>query len=515
MVASNDSIVDVAPRRLTLGALTAAVPDARLIGDPATAISGIRFDSRLVQPADLFAALPGGDFDGHKFIASAVERGAAAVLGEQVADLPVPQLVVANARASLAPIAATFYGHPSREMTMIGLTGTDGKTTTSYLVDGILRVAGCRTGLIGTVAIRLGPANELHLAHQTTPESSLVQAYLRAMVEAGVDTAIVEATSHGLARHRLDDTTFNIAGVTNITHEHLEFHKTIAAYRRAKAILLERVAAARGVVVLNADDEGARSIASYAAGAEVHWFSMNDAGARIAATDVEVRGDGSDFTLHLDGQRVRVALPLIGEFNIANALCAAGICHAAGVDLTTIQHALEHAQGVPGRMNRIALGQPFDVVVDYAHTPDSLRKILMLLRSLHPANRLIVVTGSAGERDPTKRPLQGAVCAELADVSIFTNEDPRHEDPDAIIRDIAQGAEARGGRANDTFHEVTDRRDAITLAFSLAGRGDCVLLAGKGHETSIIQGFEHIPWDEAAMATELLRERWCSKAESG
>lgn len=513
MVASNDSLVATAPRHLSLGALAGSVPGARLHGDPATDITGIRFDSRLVRPGDLFAALPGGDFDGHRFIDSAIANGAAAILCEHEIAAPVPALIVADARASLAPLAAVFFGHPSRELTMIGLTGTDGKTTTSYLVDSILRGAGRRTGMIGTVAIRLGPDNELRLAHQTTPESSLVQAYLRAMVEADADAAILEATSHGLARHRLDGATFDIAGVTNITHEHLEFHKTIDAYRRAKAILLERVAASGGTAVLNADDEGVRSIARYAEGADIAWFSMTGADARIAATDVEVRGNGSTFTLHLDGRETRIALPLIGAFNIANALCAAGICAAAGVDLATIGHGLEHAGGVPGRMNRIALGQPFDVVVDYAHTPDSLRKILTLLRSLHPSHRMIVVTGSAGERDPTKRPLQGEVCAELADLSIFTSEDPRNEDPDAIIRDIARGAERGGGVPGASFHEVTDRRAAIALAFSRATPGDCVLLAGKGHETSIIWGFEHVPWDEAAVATELLRERWAPATE--
>lgn len=508
MPVSNDSIVAVAPRQAAFGDLAASVPGARLTGDPATVITGIRFDSRLVRPGDLFAALPGGDFDGHGFIPGAIERGAAAVLCERALDLTVPSVLVADARAALAPVAAAFYGHPSRELTAIGLTGTDGKTTTSYLVDGILRAAGRTTGLIGTVAIRLGPERELHLAHQTTPESSLVQAYLRAMVETGVDTAILEATSHGLALHRLDGTRFAIAGVTNITHEHLEFHKTIAAYRRAKAILLERVAESRGTVVLNADDEGARAVAPHAAGAEIVWFSTAGAEAQVVATDVEVRGDGSTFTLHLHGQQARVTLPLVGGFNIANALCAAGIGHAAGVALATITDALAQAKGVPGRMNRVALGQPFDVIVDYAHTPDSLHKILSLLKSLHPAHRLIVVTGSAGERDPTKRPLQGAVCAALADISIFTSEDPRNEDPDAIIREIAAGAAARGGVAGETFHEVTDRREAIALAFSLAAPGDCVLLAGKGHETSIIWGYEHVPWDEAAVAAALLRARW-------
>ncbi len=497
----------------TIGDLAASVPGATLRGDPQAAVRDIHFDSRLIRPGDLFAALRGADFDGHRFIDSALTRGAAALLVEEPVAADVAQLVVSNSRAALAPLAAAFYDHPSHCLQTIGITGTDGKTTTSYLLESILRMAGRHTGLIGTIAVRIGPDREERLAHQTTPESSLVQRYLRAMVAAGVGTAIVEATSHGLAMHRLDGTRFVVGGVTNITHEHLEFHKTLESYRRAKAILVERVASVGGVIVLNADDVGARSMEDHAHGGRVIWYSVHNAGAEIAAREVNVNSDGSRFVLRAHGREEQVFLQLLGGFNVANALCAAGLALAAGVDLPAVRRGLEETRGVPGRMERIDLGQPFTVVVDYAHTPESLRKILGLLRSLHPGRRVIAVSGSAGERDTTKRPLQGAVSAELADISFFTSEDPRNEDPDAIIREITAGALAAGGRRGEDVFEVTDRRAAIAAAFAAAEPGDCVLLAGKGHETSMIWGYEHLPWDEAAIARELLRDGGYARTE--
>ncbi len=493
-----------APIGKTIGELAAAVPGAAFRGDPQTAVQDIQFDSRLIEPGGLFAALRGADFDGHRFIDDALARGAAALLVEEPVHADVAQLVVPDSRAALAPLSAAFFGHPSRSLQTVGITGTDGKTTTSYLLDSIVRAAGRRTGLIGTIAVRIGHDREERLAHQTTPESNLMQRYLRDMVAAGVETAIVEATSHGLAMHRLDGTRFVVGGVTNITHEHLEFHKTLENYRRAKAILVERVASVGGVIVLNADDVGARAMEAFAHGGRVVWYSIRDAGAEIVARDVTVGNDGSRFLLRAHGSEERVSLRLLGTFNIANALCAAGLALATGLDLPAVRRGLEETSGVPGRMDRIDVGQPFTVVVDYAHTPESLRKILGLLRSLHPGRRLIAVSGSAGERDRTKRPLQGAVSAELADISVFTSEDPRNEDPAAIIREIAAGALAAGGRRGEDVFEVIDRRDAIAAAFAAARPGDCVLLAGKGHETSMIWGYEHRPWDEAATARDLL-----------
>ena len=492
-------------RATTVHALAEALPGARLLGSPASTISGVVYDSRLVQPGDLFAALRGSDFDGHQFIRDAEQRGAAALLVETPIATALPQVQVADSRAALAAIAAEFYGHPSLQLGVIGITGTDGKTTTSYVVDHILRSAGVRTGMVGTVAIRIGDREVLHPSRQTTPESSDIQRYLRQMIDASATWAVLEATSHGLAMHRLDHVRFDIAAVTNITREHLDYHGTVEKYRRAKATLLERVATDSGVAVVNADDAGSRAVERFALGATIVRYSATGVDADVCARNVRATAAGSQFYLDVRNQgRVACMLPLIGEFNVANALCAAGIALAAGLDLDAIASALATTPAVPGRLARVEVGQPFSVVVDYAHTPDAMEKVLMLLRRLHPTGRLIAVFGSAGERDVEKRPLQGAVAARLADVSVITSEDPRCEDADAIIAQIAVGAEAAGAEADKTLFRRTDRRDAISLALDLARPGDCVLLAGKGHEGSIIWGRDKLPWNEAAVARDLL-----------
>jgi len=305
--------------------------------------------------------------------------------------------------------------------------------------------------------------------------------------------------------HRLDHVRFDIAAVTNITREHLDFHKSVENYRRAKATLLQRVAAESGVAIVNADDRGSRAIENFASGATVIRYSASGRNAEVRALDVRSSETGSQFILDAaDHGSSECTLPLIGEFNVANALCAAAIALAAGIELGAISAALATAPAVPGRMARVDAGQPFTVVVDYAHTPGAMENVLTLLRRLHPSGRLIVVFGSAGERDVEKRPLQGAVAARLADFSIVTSEDPRFEDPDMIIAQIAAGAEAAGAEPGRTLFCRTDRRDAIRLAIELASPGDCVLLAGKGHEASIIWGREKLPWDEAGAARELL-----------
>jgi UDP-N-acetylmuramoyl-L-alanyl-D-glutamate--2,6-diaminopimelate ligase len=492
-------------RQKSLSELAAAVEGSELVGDGSVLVSGASYDSRTVQPGDLFVALRGGYFDGHDFIPTAIERGAAGLMVEQTWG-GVPQLVVPNSRAALAKISASFYGHPSQELTVIGVTGTDGKTTTTYLIDDILRNARRITGTIGTVSVRIAGELVEHETRQTTPESLDVQRYLRQMVESGVDTAILEATSHGLDLHRLDETRFLVGAVTNITHEHLEHHKSIAAYRRAKAILFERVREAGGTAVINLDDPGALEMLPYATGATVLTYSMKDRRADVFADNVELGVDGSQFTLVTKNAAVGCRMPLVGEFNVANSLCAVGVAVALRIDIETIVNGLAKSSTVPGRMARVDAGQPFNVIVDYAHTPDSLSKVLKLLRELNPYGRLISVSGSAGERDIEKRPLQGAVSGRLADLSIFTTEDPRFEDADAIIQQIAQGARAEGGVEGESFACITDRREAIAFAFAHARAGDTVLLAGKGHERSIIWGLEKRLWDEAAVARELLEE---------
>jgi UDP-N-acetylmuramoyl-L-alanyl-D-glutamate--2,6-diaminopimelate ligase len=492
-------------RASTVQALAEAVPGARLLGSNAGTVTGVVYDSRLVQPGDLFAALRGADFDGHQFARDAEHRGAAALLVESPVLTTLPQIQAEDSRAALAAIAAEHYSYPSLQLGVIGITGTDGKTTTAYLVDHILRSAGDKTGMVGTVAIRIGDREELHPSRQTTPESSDIQQYLRQMVDASAEWAVLEATSHGLAMHRLDHVRFDIAAVTNVTREHLDFHGTVENYRRAKATLLERVAADSGVAVVNADDAGSRAIERFAAGATIIRYSASGTDADVRALDVHSTGAGSRFVLDAGTHGLaECTLPLIGEFNIANALCAVAVALAAGVDLDAINAALATAPAVPGRMARVEAGQPFSVVVDYAHTPGAIEKVLTLLRDLYPSGRLIAVFGSAGERDIEKRPLQGAIAARLADFSIITSEDPRFEDPDAIIAQIAAGAEAAGAVAGETLFCRTDRRDAIQLALGLARPGDCVLLAGKGHEANIIWGKEKLPWDEASMARELI-----------
>ena len=491
----------------TVGELAEAAR-AELVGNDAAPVTDVVYDSRQVTPGALFAALLGSDLDGHDYLASAVQQGAGALLVEHPVDFDVPQIVAPNTRQALAGVSAAYFGHPSREVGVIGVTGTDGKTTTSFILDHLLRTAGAVTGMIGTVAIRIGDTEDLHASRQTTPESSDVQRYLRRMVDAGVDWAVVEATSHGLAMFRLDHVEFRAGVVTNITHEHLDYHGTVENYRRAKAILLERVAARGGLVVSNADDAGARSVEHFAGGATLLRYALRDHSADLWADGLELADDGSHFTLATRewGSAV-VRFPLIGEFNVANALCASATALGLGIPLATVVRGLERAPAVPGRMARVDEGQPFGVVVDYAHTPDSLEKILRLLRSLHPGGRLIAVFGSAGERDREKRPLQGAVAAELADIVIVTTEDPRFEDAEAIIAEIVAGARSSGQIHDSHLHALTDRQDAVDLAISLAEPGDCVLLAGKGHEGSIIWGWEKRPWNEAEAARRALRQR--------
>ncbi|MCC6316023.1 MAG: UDP-N-acetylmuramoyl-L-alanyl-D-glutamate--2,6-diaminopimelate ligase [Thermomicrobiales bacterium] len=488
--------------------LAAGTPGARLVGDPATPVAGLAYDSRLVEPEFCFAALVGADADGHAFAPQAVARGATLILTERELPLDVAQLVVTDSRAALAHVAAAFYRDPSHELGVIGVTGTDGKTTTSYLIDAILRHAGHPVGMIGTVAIRIGDEEELHATRQTTPESADVQRYLRAMVDRGVDWAVLEATSHGLAMHRLDEIRFRIGAVTNITREHLDYHGSVENYQRAKAILFRRVGASGGSAIVNLDDEGARAMIAPASGAEITTYSAAGRPADLRAHGLISDGRGSRFTLATSRWgSAPVNLPLIGDFNVANALCAAAVTLAAETPLATVAAALAEAPSAPGRMAAVDEGQPFAVVVDYAHTPEAMNKVLALLRRLFPGGRLLVVFGSAGERDREKRPLQGEVAARLADIAVITSEDPRFEDADAIIAEIAAGARRTGAVEGENFHRRTDRRAAIDLTFDLARPGDCVLLAGKGHEGSIIWGREKRPWNEAAVARELLRER--------
>lgn len=497
----------MAARTSSLGELTWAV-GGELIGDGSVRFSGISYDSRDTRPGDLFVCLPGGYADGHDYATEAIRAGAAALMTERRLSVHVPQIVVDGTRRSLAVAAARFYGDPGAELTVIGITGTDGKTTTSYIVDHILRAAGRTTGVVGTVSVRIGDEVVDHDTRQTTPESADIQRLLRRMVDAGASHAVLEATSHGLDLHRLDQVPFDVGAVTNITSEHLEHHGTVEAYRAAKGTLLRRVAARGGVAVINLDDEGARSSIPWSDGARLITYSTADESATLVATDIGLRPTASVFTVGYEGRALAATLPMTGGFNVSNALCALGVAVACGVDLAVAVAALTHVPAVPGRMHVVDPDRPVTTIVDYAHTPASLEVMLRTIRATSPSGRVIAVFGSAGERDVPKRAMQGRVAARLADLAVFTNEDPRGEDELAIIADIAAGARAEGWAEGLEFWSIPDRRTAIRHAVSLAEPGDVLLLAGKGHERSVIVGRDKIPWDEAAVAREELARRF-------
>lgn len=472
-------------------------------------ISGIQYDSRKISQGDLFVALRGGYADGHSFLQQARQRGAIAALVEDpsAADDFDAVGVVSNSREALAPVSARFFDYPGDKLGVIGITGTDGKTTTTYLVDAMLRANGLRTGMVGTVAIRIGDSIVEHDTRQTTPESLEVQRLLSDMVEESVDWTVLEATSHALALYRLNHCPFDVGIVTNVTREHLDFHGTVEAYREAKAQLIRRVESGRdrpyprGVVV-NLDDPGARMIGQ-SSDLPVTWFSLEDSSATIFGSDISVVATGTSFTMTADSKSVQVNLKLIGHYNVFNAMAAAGAGMAVGLDLEQTAQGLESLSHVPGRMQPVDLGQPFNVIVDYAHSPASLAATLELVRSV-TRGRVILVTGSAGERDTGKRAVQGRIAAELADISFFTSEDPRFEDPQRIINDIADGAREAGAVDGESFLNVEDRKVAIEEAVSRARPGDTILLAGKGHETSMIYGDQRRPWNEANIAAAAL-----------
>jgi UDP-N-acetylmuramoyl-L-alanyl-D-glutamate--2,6-diaminopimelate ligase len=485
-------------RSMGLGALTDAIQPERVTGIPVGEVRGLAYDSRKVAAGTLFFAVPGEHVDGHDFVAAAVDAGALGVVVErEVPGVDVPQLVVDRSRRALADAADAWFGHPSKSLSVIGVTGTDGKSTVTALIAEMLVAGDRRPGQVGTVFT--GPFGDLqpNVMRTTTPESLELQELLARMVADGDDCVVMEATSHGLALERTRNCRFDLGVVTNVTSEHLEFHGTLEAYRAAKARLVEEAPTA----VLNADDP---AFAYFRARARDRVITFGiEAPADLRAADL--RADPSGTTFHLASPRwqgdVRVGMP--GGFNVLNALAALGAIEGLGLDLHAAVAAMDATAGVPGRMARVEAGQPFTVIVDYAHTEDSLRKVLEILRPL-TAGRLILVFGSAGERDASKRAPMGRVAAALADLVVVTDEDPRLEDSRAINEQIADGAREAGARDGETLWVIDDRRAAIAHAIGLSQAGDVVLLAGKGHEQSIIYGTEKRPWDDRAAALEAL-----------
>jgi UDP-N-acetylmuramoyl-L-alanyl-D-glutamate--2,6-diaminopimelate ligase len=491
-------------------------------------VHGVTSDSRQVRPGFVFVAVAGTHADGHDFVAAAAALGAAAAIVERpVAGAALTQIVVDDTRRALATAAAWWYGDPSRELGIVGITGTDGKTTTSILATAVLEAAGISTGLITTAAAKVGSLRTANPEHVTTPEAPQLQRILRAMVAAGNEAAVVETTSHGLALNRVAEIAYDVAIFTNLTHEHLELHGTFEAYRDAKLSLFRRLgldAPTKGtarpwprVAIVNADDPAAPLFleAARAAGARVLTYGET-AAADVRALDVAEGARSMRIEVATPRWRGGVELRLAGRFNVHNALAAIALGEALGLDGGTVRAALASVEGVPGRMERVDCGQPFGVVVDYAHSPASLEKVLGVLAPMAAAGGggLIAVFGSAGERDVQKRPMMGRIAAERCRVVVVANEDPRGEDAMTIIDEIAAGAEGSGGPPEREILRIADRRKAIAAAFERARPGDIVLLAGKGHEQTIIMADGPMPWDERSEAVRAL-ERLGYRSEGG
>lgn len=495
--------------------LPASVPaEAR---DALPAARAIQLDSRQVETGDVFVCIPGDRADGHAFAQAAVGRGAAALVcvagreGE-VGGLGVPVVGVPNPRAALAQISAAHEDYPGKKLTVIGVTGTDGKSTTCFFMLAALEGAGLKAGLLTTIECRIAGQTIPNPTRLTSQEAPFVQRLLAEMVDAGCTHAVVEATSIGLDLHRLDACEFHAAIFTNLTPDHLDYHGTVEAYRKAKGRLFEVLPTgghgqSPGVAVINRDDRAWRYFASRTK-ARVVTYALHDREADVVTEDVMLYDDGSTFALTADeeDESVECSVRLPGEFNVANAAAAITCATALGLDVGAAAMGVAACAGVPGRMERIT-GAPFPVVVDYAHTGEALRNAAGALREV-TEGRLIAVFGCAGERGNERRTGMGAAAAATADFTILTDEDPRSETPAAIIDEIAQAMLAAGASEGERFERVPDRRAAIARAFEIAQPGDLVLIAGKGHETTIEYASGAVPFDDRVVAREEIARRF-------
>jgi UDP-N-acetylmuramoyl-L-alanyl-D-glutamate--2,6-diaminopimelate ligase len=489
--------------------LRAAGVGAELRGEASVVIRDLAYDSGRVAAGTLFFCFPGEKTDGHDYAPVAVEAGAAALVVERPLDLDVPQARVEDARAAMAPIAAAFNGDPTSELTVVGITGTNGKTTTAFLVRHLLEASGRRCGLLGTVRRVVG--GQVEEVERTTPEAIDLQRTFNRMLESGDGACAMEVSSHALVLHRADAIHFAVKAFTNLSQDHLDFHADMEDYFAAKRLLFAGEGGAPlielegGLSVLNVDDPYGRRLAdelSCGEGGECITYSAAGADADLSAREVTFDAGGSRFRCLSPEGEVEVATSLPGDFNVSNALAALSVAYALGIHLESAAAALADAEQVPGRFEAIDEGQPFAVVVDYAHTPDSLENVLRAARRI-TAGRLISVFGCGGDRDREKRPLMGRAGAELSDLAVVTSDNPRSEEPGAIIDQIREGIP---GDAPAEVLVEQDRRRAIALALGRAGDGDTVVIAGKGHEQGQeFEGGRKVPFDDRDVAREELR----------
>jgi UDP-N-acetylmuramoyl-L-alanyl-D-glutamate--2,6-diaminopimelate ligase len=479
--------VDRLPR-VPLSSVAASVPDAQVRGAGDVVVAGATLDPRAVTPGSLFFCVPGASADGHAFAPAAVAAGAAALVVERGLDVEAPQVLVPSVRAALGPMSSVVYGHPSADLAIVGVTGTNGKTTVVHLLESIFRAAGRRAGAIGTIGARVD--GEAVAIERTTPEAPDLQALLARMRDAGVTAVAMEVSSHALAQGRVDGTRFEVAAFTNLSQDHLDFHPSMEAYFAAKAALFRPERTAHAVV--NVDDPWGRRLLDVDVPRTT--FGLGER-ADLRGTALHVDASGSSFVV--DDRRY--ATPLRGIFNVSNCLAAMACARVLGVEEDVIARGLGAVADVPGRMEPVGTGPGPLVMVDYAHTPDSIRSVLAAARPL-ATGRVIVVFGCGGDRDRAKRPAMGRAATEGADLTVVTNDNPRSEDPLAIIAEIERGAVEGGGR----FVVEPDRRAAIRLALADAEAGDVVVIAGKGHETVQELGADRIPFDDRVVAREEL-----------
>ncbi|TEU17214.1 MAG: UDP-N-acetylmuramoyl-L-alanyl-D-glutamate--2,6-diaminopimelate ligase [Anaerolineales bacterium] len=501
---------------MQLSQLLTSLAQKDVWGNLEVEITGLAYDSRQVKPGDLFVAIKGLTADGHDFIPQALERGAAAVVVQDArithhaSHITHPAyILVPNSRQALAHLSAAFHGYPARQLKVIGVTGTDGKTTTVNLVQAILTAAGCKTGMISTVNALIGDEYYDTGLHVTTPDAPDVQRYLAQMVAAGTEYAILESTSHGLAQHRVTACEYDVAVVTNITHEHLDYHGTYEEYRAVKACLFRDLATSfrkpdtPKVSILNADDSSFGYLRAIPADRHLTYglTSLAD----VTARDIVSSPEATHFTAQTPRGGFEVRSSLVGPFNVDNILAAIAVGISQDMPLEAMQEGIASVTGVVGRMERIDLGQDFTGIVDFAHTPNSLKRALETARGL-TQGEVIVVFGCAGLRDAAKRPMMGEIAGRLADRVVITAEDPRTESLDDIMASIAIGSEKAGGREGEHYWRIGDRGEAIEFAIQLAQAGDLVIVTGKGHERTMCFGTTEYPWsDHEAVRTALER----------
>ncbi|OAB33909.1 UDP-N-acetylmuramoyl-L-alanyl-D-glutamate--2,6-diaminopimelate ligase [Paenibacillus glacialis] len=491
---------------MRLNELASTLTIKHIIGSVDIRVSGIQTDSRKVTEGDLFICLPGHTVDGHNYAQQAMEKGTAALVVDRQLDIDLPQIIVKDCRYAMAVLADAFFGSPSKQMKVIGITGTNGKTTTAYLIEKIMNDHNVKTGLIGTIQMRYG--GRTFPMSGTTPEALELQRSLHDMAASGTRCCVMEVSSHALEQGRVKGTDFRTAVFTNLTQDHLDYHNTMDEYRAAKGLFFSRMGNAfqsiqdkRKFVVLNADDPASAYFKNITS-AEVVTYGLEE-GVDVRATEISISAQGTDF--HVDSFKgsTDIKLKMVGKFNVYNALGAITATLLEGVPLDEIKRSLESLSGVDGRVESVDAGQPFAVIVDYAHTPDGLENVLKTVDEF-AVGRVLTVFGCGGDRDKTKRPIMGKIAAKYSDVVFVTSDNPRTEDPESILKDIEQGL-IEDQVPQEKYQLIVDRRGAIQKAIDMASPEDVVLIAGKGHETYQLIGQTTHDFDDRIVAKEAIR----------